>query len=98
MSNTSLYLFRFEHLQIEIPYTNTIINIYSPWSYIISIGSCLLYLVLITTIFPLYKSKFDNSFAKLHHTLLFLYSLFAFIPAFIYLIQSQEIINWSDYV
>jgi hypothetical protein len=52
---------------------------------------------LITIIFPLFKSKFNHSFAKIHYTLLFLYSLFSFLAAFIYIIQSEQITNWSDY-
>ncbi len=97
MSNTSFYLFRFKHFEMEVPYSDIIIKILPPWTYIISLGSCLLYLFLITIIFPLFKSKFNNSFAKIHYTLLFLYSLFAFLAAFIYIIQSQEIINWLDF-
>jgi hypothetical protein len=85
----------FEHFQIEIPHTNTIINIFPPWTYIISFGSCLLYLILITTIFPLFKSTFNHSFAKIHYTLLFLYSLFSFIAVLVYIIQTDEITNWS---
>jgi len=88
----------FEHFQIEIPHTNTIINIFPPWTYIISFGSCLLYLILITTIFPLFKSTFNHSFAKIHYTLLFLYSLFSFIAVLVYIIQTDEITNWSALV
>jgi len=98
MLNLPLYSFLFEHFQIEIPYTNISINMFPPWTYIISIGSCLLYLVLITTIFPLFKSKFNNTFAKIHYGLLFLYSLFSFIVALYHIIQTQEITNWSGYL
>jgi hypothetical protein len=102
MSNTSKYLFRFDHLKVEIPYTDYIINIHPPWTYMISIGSCLLYIFLITIIFPLFTSKlspkFKTSFAKIHHGLLFLYSLFAFMAAMIHIIETKEIINWTDYM
>lgn len=98
MSDSSLYRFRFDHIQVEIPYTEIIINIYSPWSYILSIGSCFVYLALITTIFPLFKSKFNQKFATIHYGLLFLYSLFSFLAALVYIIQTQQITNWSDYI
>jgi hypothetical protein len=102
MSNSSLYLFRLEHFQIEIPYTNIIMNIFPPWTYIISFGSCLLYMFLITIIFPLFTAKLSlkskNSFAKIHYTLLFLYSFFACITTLFYVIKSEEITNWSIYL
>ncbi|CAF0821798.1 unnamed protein product [Rotaria sordida] len=102
MSDTSLYLFRFKHIQIEIPYTNIIINIYSPWSYIISFGSCLLYIFLITIIFPLLTSKLSlkmkNFFSKIHYIFLFLYSLFSCLITLYYITYTKEIINWLDYI
>jgi hypothetical protein len=49
-------------------------------------------------IFPLFKSKFNHSFAKIHYILLFVYSLFSFIVVLVYLIQTNEITNWSNYV
>ncbi len=98
MSNTTLYPFQFNHIQMEVPYMDIVINIYPPWTYILTLGSCLLYLFLITIIFPLFKSKFTKSFATNHYALLFLYSLFVFLAAFAYMIQTQQITNWSDYV
>jgi hypothetical protein len=102
MFNSSLYLFRFKHSQIEIPYTNIMINIFPPWTYIISFGSCLLYMFLITVIFPIVTAKLSlkwrYSFEKIHYTLLFLYSFFACFSTLFHLIKSQEITNWLDYL
>jgi hypothetical protein len=102
MSDTSIYKFRFKQTKIEIPYTDVIINILPPWTYIISLGSCLLYLFLIIIIFPSLTSKlsptFKTSFAKIHYSLLFLYSLVVFIAALYHVIETGEITNWSDYI
>ncbi len=102
MSNTSLYEFHFEHFQMEIPYTNHIINIFPPWTYVISYGSCLLYLFVIASIFPLLESKlssnFKQSFAKIHHVLLFVYSLFASSCVLYHEIVSQEITNGTAFL
>ncbi|CAF0814628.1 unnamed protein product [Adineta steineri] len=102
MTNTPLYSFLFAHLQMDIPYTNTTIHIYPPWTSIISYGSCLLYIFLITIIFPLFTSKLSlewtNFIAKLHHILLFFYSLFSFLAALFYVISTNEITNWSQYL
>jgi hypothetical protein len=96
--STSIYSFRFKHFQVEIPYTDININIYSPWTYIISFGSCLFYMFLVLFIFPLFTPKFKKSFAKIHHTLLFLYSLFSCVAALYHLIVTKEIINWTEFV
>ncbi|CAF0996711.1 unnamed protein product [Adineta ricciae] len=87
---------------MEIPHTNQIIHVYSPWTYVIAFGSCLLYLLAITLIFPLFTSKltpnFVRSFAKLHHVLLFIYSLFASLAVLTHLIQSQETTNGYNFL
>ena len=87
---------------MEIPYTNHIINIFPPWTYVISFGSCLFYLFVIATIFPLLTSKlssnFKQSFAKMHHILLFVYSLFAALSVFYHIVVSQEITNGSNFL
>ncbi|CAF2513477.1 unnamed protein product [Rotaria sp. Silwood2] len=102
MFDTPLYLFRFEHIQIEIPYANMMIDIYKPWTYIVSFGSCLLYMFLIMIIFPSLTStlslKVKNLFAKMHYILLFLYSLFSCISTLYYIIETKEIIHWSNYL
>ena len=98
MSNTTPpYPFRLNHIQMDVPYTDMTINIYPPWTYLLAFGSCLVYLFLISTIFPLFKSKFNKSFATNHYALLFVYSLLTFLAAFIYIIQTQQISNWRDY-
>ena len=100
--SSPLYLFVFEHFQMEIPYINHTVHLFPPWTYIISLGSCLFYLFLITMIFPLLTSKlspnFKHSFAKIHHTLLFLYSLFSFLAALYHITVTQEITNWSQFI
>jgi hypothetical protein len=97
-----VYSFVFEQLQMEIPYTNHIINIFPPWTYVISLGSCFVYLFLVTTIFPLFTTRlspsFKHTFGQVHHTLLFLYSLFSFVAALYHLIITEEITNWSELV
>ncbi|CAF3633002.1 unnamed protein product [Rotaria socialis] len=102
MSNTSLYSFRFEHTEIEIPYTDIIFHIYPPWTYIISFGSCLLYLFLISIVFPLLtsilSSKVQHLLGKIHHVLLFIYSLFSFSITLFYVTKAKEMTNWSNYL
>ena len=98
MTDSPVYSFRFDRFQIEIPYTNVIISIIPPWSYLLSYGSCLGYLLLITTGFPWFKSKFNDSFAKIHYTLLFFYSLFSFSSALFYILQTKEIVHWSNFL
>ena len=97
--SSPVYLFVFEHLHVEIPYTDQVLHLYPPWTYLISLGSCLLYAFLITAVFPLFTSRlssgFKQSFAKFHHTLLFLYSLFSFLAALYHLVVTGEISNWS---
>jgi hypothetical protein len=98
MSDSPIYSFHFDHFQTEIPYTNITINIIPPWTYILTFGSCLLYLFLIVTIFPLFKSKFNDSFAKIHYGLLFLFSLFSFLATLFHAIQTEEITDWSKFL
>ena len=98
MSKSPLYAFYFEHFQVEIPYSDIRISIVPPWTYAIGIGSCFVYLLLITTLFPWFKTKFNDSFARIHYSLLFFYSLFAFLSALFHIIQTGEIINWSKYL
>ncbi|CAF0820890.1 unnamed protein product [Adineta ricciae] len=96
------YLFLFERFQMEIPYKQEMIHLYPPWTYAISIGSCLVYLFLITAVFPWFTSKltpsFKESFGKLHHALLFLYSLFSFLAAFYHIVVTGEITSWTRYI
>ena len=99
MNTTSpYYLFRFDRLEFEMPYLHNIVTIEAPWSYALALGSSFLYLLLITTIFPMMKSKFTNNFSTTHYALLFLYSLFAFIAGMIYMLQTGQITNWRDYI
>ncbi|UJR08622.1 hypothetical protein I4U23_012881 [Adineta vaga] len=102
MSKVSLYSFLFKHFRMEIPYTDQTINISPPWTYVISFGSCLLYLFIISIIFPLFTSKLSpksiHFFAKLHHVLLFFYSLFASLCVLYHLIQSREVTNGFDFL
>ena len=98
MSKSPTYSFHFDHIQIEIPYTNILISIVPPWTYIIGIGSCFLYLFLITTFFQWFKNVFNDAFGRIHHALLFLYSLFSFLAALVYIIQTGEITDWSNYL
>jgi len=91
------YLFKFNYFLFDLPYINRTIELFPPWTYFISIGSCILYLILIRTVFPLYKSKFaQQSFAIVHYGLLCFYSLVACLTVFFYLIQTNEIIHWSE--
>ena len=98
MSNTTDYPFRLDHIHMDIPYTNWALDIYPPWTYLLSFGSCLVYLFLISTVFPLFKTKFTKSFATNHYALLFLYSLVIFLAAFIYVLQAGQLTNWRDYI
>ncbi|CAF3982099.1 unnamed protein product [Adineta steineri] len=102
MSTKPLYSFRFEHFQMEIPYTTYTLHLYPPWTYIISYGSGLFYMFLILIIFPFLSSKLStqakNSFAKIHHTLLFVYSFISFISTLYYLLDTNEIRNWSKFL
>lgn len=66
LANSTYYLFRFQQLQLEIPYTNQWVDIPSPWTYLLSIGSCFLYLFLITIVFSkdqikIYKRICENA-------------------------------------
>ena len=91
------YLFKFNYFLFDLHYINRTIELFPPWTYFISIGSCILYLILIRTVFPLYKSKFaQQSFAIVHYGLLCFYSLVACLTVFFYLIQTNEIIHWSE--
>jgi hypothetical protein len=94
----SVYSFRFHHLKFDIPYTNIIVELTSPWSYIVSWGSCLIYLLLIVSIFPRLKSRLSPTVSKLHYALLFVYSLVAFLAVLIYIILTDEINNWSRFI
>ena len=102
MSDKPLYLFLFSHVQSDVPYTNSTIHVYHPWPAIVTFGSCLLYVFLIFAVFPLYKSKFSseqvNVIAKVHHALLFCYSLFSFLAILYHIIITNEIINWSNFL
>ena len=87
---------------MEIPLTTQTIHISPPWTYVISIGSCFLYLFFITMVFPLLTPKlspaFIHAFAKFHHVLLFVYSLFASASVLYHLVVTHEVTNGSDFL
>lgn len=93
-----LYSFRFDQLYFEIPYIGQIVDIRTPWSQLLSIGSCLIYLVLITMIFPFFRTRWHETIAKIHHSFLFIYSLVIFCSSLYYIIEKDEISNWSKFM
>ena len=98
MMSTPFYSFQFHHLKLDVPYTDIVIDIRSPWSYGLSLGSCLVYVILITWIFPWLKPRSSNTVAKIHHAVLFVYSLFVFLAALYHILITGEIFDWSKFM
>lgn len=95
--DNGFYSFRYNRIQFDIPFTNIIVDLQSPWSQIMSIGSCFVYLVLIIGVFPLIRPRNFESIGKLHHILLFFYSLASFLSVFSYVVMTGEIFDRSRF-
>lgn len=93
-----LYSFRFDRLQADLPYINQRLDIKAPWCQLLSIGSCFIYFILITIIFPLLKNRWHQRIATIHHSLLFIYSLVTFSSTLIYIVQNGEIFDWAGFM
>lgn len=98
------YIFHFQQLRVEIPFTDYVLTAQDPVTYYMTFGSCLLYLLLIFVIFPLFTPSTDEgkakakAFAKFHHTCLFVYSAGSFSAALWHLLSSGELSDFSGFL
>ena len=91
--DNGFYSFRFDRLKFYVPYADLLVDISSPWSYLLSIGSCVVYLFLTIFIFPSFIPRAKHLLGKLHHSLLFFYSLFVFLAVLYHIIFNNEMTN-----
>lgn len=106
MSNSTSpsYSFHFQAMRVEIPYTDIVLTTQDPITYYMTFGSSLLYALLIYVVFPMFRPTTEagkmklKSYAKFHHTCLFVYSLLSFSAAFYYLISSGEIFDFTTFL
>jgi hypothetical protein len=99
------YQFLFRSFKFLVPYTkNTIVELQHPYPAIIGVGSILTYLTLILFIFPSTAPKSESgkkkmeSGAKIHFTLLCLYSTFACGATIYHLTNNGEFSDLSKFI
>ena len=95
--DNGFYSFRYHQFKFNLPLTNIVVDIQTPWSQIISIGSCFVYMILILWIFPLIRPRNYGALGKLHHSILFFYSLGSFSSVFYHVVSTGEITDRSRF-
>lgn len=91
------YYFTFSSFKTHVPFLDITINIGSPWTYILTFGSVCLYLILILFHKRSSKPEFE-SWARIHHGALFIYSTFIFSVTFMYLFQKDELSSFKNFM
>lgn len=95
---TPIWHFTLESLVADIPYLGLRINWGAPIPAILTFGSALLYILLVTVVFPAMKpstAKEVASFSRTHHGLLFVYSTVCFLATLGYLFYAGELQSWQ---
>jgi hypothetical protein len=98
------YLFNFQQMRVEVPYTDYVFTTQAPVTYYMTFGSCLVYALLIYVIFPMFTPSSDEgkarlkTYAKFHHTCLFVYSALSFSVALYYLVSSGEMFDFTSFL
>lgn len=98
------YKYLLSDFKTFIPYLNIDVDMTGNNPAKLGFGSTLIYCILIFVVFPFFTPKDEagktklEKIAKVHFTLLFLYSAFAFLSTFIYITQSGEILDFNRYM
>lgn len=98
----SEWWFDLEYFHMKIPFSQQEIRLEQPFPFLMSFGSSVLYIILVTQIFPLFKQYMNENkrlatFSRYHYGGLFLFSLVSFLSPIIDVIQNAERKDWIDY-